>query len=48
MFLPGYRGVARYADGAVLDGELTLGLPQHVTAATGIDAMVCDPLSRLC
>lgn len=27
-------------DVAVLDAELTLGLPTHVTAATGIDAMV--------
>lgn len=27
-------------DWAVLDAELTLGLPRHVTAATGIDAMV--------
>ncbi|WP_166362130.1 iron-containing alcohol dehydrogenase [Pseudomonas akapageensis] len=27
-------------DVAVLDAELTLGLPAHVTAATGIDAMV--------
>lgn len=29
-----------YADLAILDAELTLGLPAHVTAATGIDAMV--------
>jgi len=28
------------ADWAVLDATLTLGLPAHVTAATGIDAMV--------
>jgi len=28
------------ADWAVLDAELTLGLPGHVTAATGIDAIV--------
>lgn len=28
------------ADWAVLDASLTLGLPKHVTAATGIDAMV--------
>ena len=29
-----------YADLAVLDPSLTVGLPGHVTAATGIDAMV--------
>ena len=29
-----------YADHALLDAELTLGLPRHVSAATGIDAMV--------
>lgn len=29
-----------YADMAILDAELTLGLPAPVTAATGIDAMV--------
>src|SRR3954470_3021545 len=29
-----------YADWAVLDAELTVGLPRAVTAATGIDAMV--------
>lgn len=29
-----------YADLAILDSDLTLGLPRHVTAATGIDAMV--------
>jgi alcohol dehydrogenase class IV len=29
-----------YADLAILDAELTLGLPTKVTAATGIDAMV--------
>jgi alcohol dehydrogenase class IV len=28
------------ADAAILDAELTLGLPREVTAATGIDAMV--------
>ena len=27
-------------DLAILDAELTLGLPSHVTAATGVDAMV--------
>ena len=31
---------ALYADTAILDPQLTLGLPRHVTAATGIDAMV--------
>ncbi|WP_340110362.1 iron-containing alcohol dehydrogenase [Pikeienuella sp. HZG-20] len=29
-----------FPDWAVLDAELTVGLPAHVTAATGIDAMV--------
>lgn len=29
-----------YADIAILDAELTIGLPSHVTAATGVDAMV--------
>lgn len=29
-----------YADMAVLDAELTVSLPRHITAATGIDAMV--------
>ena len=29
-----------YADWAILDAELTFGLPRHVTAATGVDAMV--------
>ncbi|MBV7255444.1 iron-containing alcohol dehydrogenase [Pacificimonas sp. WHA3] len=31
---------ALYADHAILDADLTLGLPRLVTAATGIDAMV--------
>jgi len=31
---------ALYPDLAILDASLTLGLPRHVTAATGIDAMV--------
>lgn len=29
-----------YADRVLLDAKLTLGLPAHITAATGIDAMV--------
>lgn len=29
-----------YADTAILDASLTLNLPAHITAATGIDAMV--------
>ena len=29
-----------YPDWAILDAELTVGLPAHITAATGIDAMV--------
>lgn len=36
----GVNDPALYADMAVLDAELTYGLPRHVTAATGIDAMV--------
>ena len=31
---------ALYPDMAVLDPEVTMGVPRHVTAATGIDAMV--------
>ena len=37
------RGIAAdplYADMAILDADLTLGLPKHPTAYTGIDAMV--------
>lgn len=36
----GVNSAALYADWAVLDATLTYGLPPHVTAATGIDAMV--------
>lgn len=36
----GVNAPALYADLAVLDADLTLGLPRAVTAATGIDAMV--------
>jgi alcohol dehydrogenase class IV len=36
----GVSSAALVADHAVLDPGLTLGLPRHVTAATGIDAMV--------
>ncbi len=36
----GVNSPSLYADWAVLDAELTLTLPRHVTAATGIDAMV--------
>ncbi len=37
------RGIAAgplYADMAILDPDLTLGLPAHITAYTGVDAMV--------
>jgi alcohol dehydrogenase class IV len=36
----GVSSAALIADWAILDPELTLGLPRAVTAATGIDAMV--------
>lgn len=36
----GVVAAALYADRAVLDAELTVGLPPAVTAATGLDAMV--------
>ena len=36
----GVSSAALVADWALLDAELTLGLPRAVTAATGIDAMV--------
>jgi alcohol dehydrogenase class IV len=36
----GVNSAALLPDWALLDAELTLGLPRHVTAATGIDAMV--------
>lgn len=36
----GVSDTALIADMAVLDAALTVGLPAHVTAATGIDAMV--------
>ncbi len=36
----GVNAAALYADWAVLDPTLTYGLPPHVTAATGVDAMV--------
>ena len=36
----GVSSAALIADWAILDPALTVGLPRHVTAATGIDAMV--------
>ncbi|MEQ1931186.1 MAG: iron-containing alcohol dehydrogenase [Parvularculaceae bacterium] len=36
----GVLGDQLFADVAILDPALTLGLPRHVTAATGVDAMV--------
>lgn len=36
----GVSSAALIADWAVLDAALTIGLPCHVTAATGVDAMV--------
>jgi alcohol dehydrogenase class IV len=36
----GVNSAALLPSWALLDAELTLGLPRHVTAATGIDAMV--------
>lgn len=36
----GVSSAALVADWAILDAKLTLGLPRHVTAATGVDAMV--------